>query len=111
MKVTSDVSRAATHVTRRADITHARRKSVEQLSVEWLMLQLVEDAADVFVGYSVVAALAVVLPMSIHLDLALSPVVHHNRVFGVPVPQVRYSEPVLRTSARVRSTEPVAPEN
>jgi hypothetical protein len=111
MQVTSDVSGAATHVTSRADGAHARRKSVKQLSVEWLVPQLIEDAPDVFVGHLVVAGLAVVLPMSIHLDLALSPVVHRNRVFGVPMPRVRYSEPVLRASARVRSTEPVAPEN
>jgi hypothetical protein len=66
MQVTSDVSGAATHVTSRAEVTHAGCKSVEQLSVEWLVLQLIEEAADVFVRYLVVARLAVVASLSVH---------------------------------------------
>jgi len=65
------VTRAATHVARRADITHARRKSVEQLSVQWLVLQLIEYAPDVFVRYLVVAGLVVVAFVSVHVRLTL----------------------------------------
>ena len=72
MQVTSDVSRAATHVTSRPEVTHAGCKSVEQLSVEWLVLQLIEEAADVFVRYLVVAGLAVVASLSVHVRWRVS---------------------------------------
>ena len=61
------MSRAATDVTSGADITHARCKSVEQLSVEWLVLQLIEDPPDIFVRYPVVAGLVVVAFLSVHV--------------------------------------------
>ena len=47
--------------------THARGKSLEQLSVEWLVLQLIENAPDVIVSYLVIARLTVVAFVSVHV--------------------------------------------
>ena len=68
VQVTSHVPSATTHVARGADITHARGKPVEQLSVERLVLQLIEDAPDLFVRYVVVAVLAVAAFVSVHVQ-------------------------------------------
>ncbi len=53
------MTRAAAHIAHKANVPNTRRKTVEKLSVEWLVLQLIEDAADVFVRYPVVAGLGV----------------------------------------------------
>src|SRR5262245_21572174 len=63
-QVTSNVSGAATHVARRADVAHARGEPVEQLSVDRLVLQFLEDATDILVGYEVVAGLVVLALVS-----------------------------------------------
>jgi hypothetical protein len=60
------VSRAATHVACRADLTHACGKPVEQLSVKGLVLQLIEDATDVFVRYEVEARLVFFALVNVH---------------------------------------------
>jgi len=62
-----NVPRTATHVARRTNNTHARGKSVEQLSIERLVLQLIEDASDVFVRYLVVAGFVVVAFVCVHM--------------------------------------------
>src|SRR5215472_9905463 len=64
VQVTSNVPGTATHVARRADVAHARGEPVEQLSVERLVLQLLEDAPDILVGYEVVAGLVVLTLVS-----------------------------------------------
>jgi hypothetical protein len=47
--------------------THAGGKSIEQLSIERLVLQLIEDASDVFVRYQVVAGLTILRLPSVHV--------------------------------------------
>src|SRR5262245_12812643 len=64
VQVTSNVPGTATHVARRADVVHARGEPVEQLPVERLVLQLLENASDILVGYEVVARLAVLALVS-----------------------------------------------
>jgi hypothetical protein len=59
MEVTSHMPGAATHIAHQTDIAHARRKTIEQVPVKRLVLQLLENAPDVFVRYSVVASLGV----------------------------------------------------
>ena len=86
VQVTSNMSRAATHVARRADLTHACRKSVEQLSVEWLVLQLIEDAPDVFVRYLVVAGLVVVAFVSVHVERRVMRPITIRRTFVINAP-------------------------
>jgi Flp pilus assembly protein protease CpaA len=49
--------------------THAGGKSIEQLSIERLVLQLIKDAPSVFVSNQVVASLVVVAFVSVHLQL------------------------------------------
>src|SRR6516165_3630419 len=64
VQVTSNLPGTATHVARRADVAHARGEPVEQLSVERLVLQLLEDASDILLGYEVVAGLVVLALVS-----------------------------------------------
>jgi hypothetical protein len=66
MQVPSDVTRAATQVARRSDTAHAVGEPVEQLPIERLVLQLVEDAPDVFVRDEVIARPVISLAMSVH---------------------------------------------
>ena len=48
-----------THIARQANVTHGRRKAVEKLPVQRLVLQLIGDASDVFVGYPIIAGLRI----------------------------------------------------
>src|SRR5580700_9481425 len=57
VQVTGNVSGAATQIARRPDATNLSGEPVEQLTVERLVLQLVEDPPDVFVSDVVVALL------------------------------------------------------
>src|SRR5436190_401631 len=68
--------RAATHVARRADITHAGGESVEQLTVQRLVLQLLEEAPDVFVRDEIVASLSVLAFVSVHVGWRASETGH-----------------------------------
>jgi len=61
------VTRTATHVAHWTEITHPRRKSVEQLSVKRLVLQLPKDALDVFVSNEIVARLEIFAFVSVHM--------------------------------------------
>jgi len=65
------VARTTTHVAHWTEITHPRRKSVEQLSVKRLVLHLLEDASDVFVSDEVVARLAILAFVSVHMGVVL----------------------------------------
>jgi hypothetical protein len=65
------VARTATHIARWTETTHARSKSVEQLSVKRLVLQLPEDASDVFVSNAVVACLAIRACVNVHMGVVL----------------------------------------
>lgn len=55
MQVSSDVAWATAHVAGRTYVPHTRAKSVQKLPVKWFVLELIEDAPDVFVGHGVVA--------------------------------------------------------
>ena len=57
VKVTCNMTRAASQIAYRAKIADTCCETVEKLPIKWLMLQLIEDASDVFVRYSVVAGL------------------------------------------------------
>jgi hypothetical protein len=70
-EVPRNVARTATHVARWTEITHARSKSVEHLSVKRLVVQLLEDASDVFVSDAVVARLAIRAGVSVHRGVVL----------------------------------------
>jgi Flp pilus assembly protein protease CpaA len=63
------VSRPATDVAHWTYPTHAGGKSVEQLSIERLVLQLIKDAPSVFVSNQVVASLVGIAFVSVHLQL------------------------------------------
>lgn len=55
MQVSSDLARPAAHVASRPYVPHTGGKSVQKMPVKWFVLELIEDAPDVFVGYRVVA--------------------------------------------------------
>ena len=59
VQVTSDMTRPAPQIAGRANVAHARSKTIEKLTIKRLVPQLIEDASDVFVRYSVVACLGV----------------------------------------------------
>jgi hypothetical protein len=59
MKVTGNMTGAATHIAGCAKITNTLRKTVEKLSVKGLVLQLIGDASDVFVRNTIVAGLRI----------------------------------------------------
>jgi hypothetical protein len=53
------MSRAAAHIAHRAKIAHTRCKTIEKLPIKRLVLQLIEDASNVFIRYPVVAGLGI----------------------------------------------------
>ena len=65
------MARTATQVACWTEITHARSKWVEKLSVKQLVLHLLEDASDVFVSDEVVARLAILAFVSVHMGVVL----------------------------------------
>ena len=74
MQIAGYLTRATAHVARRAGIPYVRGKSIEQLPVERFMLQFIEDAAYVFIGYKIVTALIVGAFISVHQDFFESPI-------------------------------------
>lgn len=61
-QVASNMTGPAGHIARWANIAHARSKTIEELPVKWLVLQLIEDVSDVFVHNPVITGLNIHVP-------------------------------------------------
>jgi hypothetical protein len=61
-KISRYMAGTTTDVADRTGIANTRCKSIKKLSVEWFVLQFVEDPAHVFVGHAIVATLSVHVP-------------------------------------------------